>query len=327
MDTGSPSAAQDLYGIGVRIGFYLQALAMILYNYNKEGNYGRGLKLASGSITISILAAWFTFAAKRLFSPAEAFSMLLILMSLSFPAKTTLLRPKTVLGEILGLVALLVTELATCAALLWMFATLVHSLPALGTGNVIFFFARVSITGWFRYLALVYFVLDAITSLLFARKVIRVIGIAWRYGISTREEEDDDDDAIITEIKEAIGWDNSKQHIPVLHALILTWVIVAVELNITWNHLSPSTDLQVPGQLIPLVTGATILADSIFVTCRCKFGAVTAGINKGILVFVGSISYIFDRLQSYLIKLKGGLQLPKRDPQVPGLDPASEVKV
>ncbi|RFU31368.1 hypothetical protein B7463_g4982, partial [Scytalidium lignicola] len=260
---GNADAAQDLYGLGVRIGFYLQALGMILYNYGNKKDYGKGLKVASGSITISILASWFVFASRKLFSPSEAIIVLLVLMSLSFPAKTTLLNPRTIVGETVGLITLLVAELGTCSALIWTFAQLVDTLPSLNTDNVVFFFAKVAIHGWFRYLALVYCIFDGITSLSFAYRIARVTAISWD---CYKNGNTDADESEIERIKDITRqWQDI--HIGIHCLRWLTWVliIVTVELTVRWNHLSPTTDLQAPGQLIPLVTGIIILIDSSLV--------------------------------------------------------------
>src|SRR2546430_16170082 len=55
---GSSIAARDLYGLGVRLGFYLQGSAWIFHLLRPDKESGRGLKLACGSITIAILASW-----------------------------------------------------------------------------------------------------------------------------------------------------------------------------------------------------------------------------------------------------------------------------
>jgi hypothetical protein len=284
-DAGSSTAAQDLYGLGVRVGLYLQALGMILYNYGDQKNYGKGLKLASGSITISILVSWFVFASNQLFSPSEAFIVLLILMNLSFPAKTTLLNPETVIGETVGLIVLLATELGTCSALLWTFARLSETLPTLQTENMVFFFAEVSITGWFRYLALVYCVWDTVTSISFAYKVIRVIGVSWDcYKDGQTEATPEGKD----KIRKIMRWDEMQKIIRCLHWLVWILVVLAVELTVKWNHLSPTTNLQSPGQLIPFISGIIILVDSVFVAGRQVappyakhlFGLITISIDS-----------------------------------------------
>ena len=273
--TGNPDAGQDLYGLGVRIGFYLQSMGMVLHFYGERKDSGRGLKLASGSVTISILTSWFVFAAQKLFSPSEAIVVLLLLAGLAFPAKTTLLKPESIIGEVAGLITLLVTEMATCAALLWLFARLTVALPVLGTDNVVFFFAKVPIDGWFRYVALAISIIDAITSLNFAYKVIRVIKyITFPTGSESGPNEET--------IEKIIGWEDIKAGAKCLGWVVWALEVIAVELTIQWNHLSPTTDLQSPGQLIPLVTGIIIFVDSAYVVGRHVFRShlKTPGVPK-----------------------------------------------
>ncbi|KAK2882524.1 hypothetical protein FQN49_000250 [Arthroderma sp. PD_2] len=235
---------------------------------NPKNEHGKGLKIASGSITLAILASWFAFAARARFSAAEAIIILLMVISLSFPAKSTLLNSRTIVGELIGLMALLVTELGTCAALLWTFAVLVKKLPVLGTKNVVFFFAPVRLDGWFRYLALVYCAIDAATSVLLARKVVWITVIVWECYRDGRTGE-----GIQTAIKRIeiiLEWekDGMRSYIHVLRWLTWVLVVLAVELTLHWNRLSPVTDLQAPGQLIPFVAGIVILIDSGFIAGR-----------------------------------------------------------
>lgn len=205
---------------------------------------GQGLKMASGSITGSLLASWFGFAARGLFSPSEAVIVLLILMGLSFPAKMIRLNPNTIIGEITGLITLLVVELGTCGALLWTFSRLVNTLPTLATDNVVFFFAKVAVNGWFRYFALVYCVIDAATSMRFAWKVFRVSKIVW---IHYKSDKDELDNATRREIENIVGWQRMRIETQCLFFFGWVFVVVVVELTVKWNHLSPSTDLQTPG--------------------------------------------------------------------------------
>ncbi|KAK1147883.1 hypothetical protein N8T08_000398 [Aspergillus melleus] len=259
-EIGNDAAAQDLYGLGVRLGLYMQALAMMLYLYGDEKTYGKGLKVASGSITVSILASWFCYAAKEEFSPSEAIVVLIMLMGLSFPAKYTLINPYTVIGETIGVITLLVTEFSTCAALLWTFARLVHTLPRLGTPNVIFFFARVSVTGWFRYLALVLLSIDAASSLYVSYRIVRVMMIAWKaYGDGRREPDAKERKTIDDTMK----WKKQEFELTITMWLIWIFAIIAAEMSLYWNHLTPSNDLYSSGQLIPFVAGLILLIDRV----------------------------------------------------------------
>ncbi|EGD87057.2 hypothetical protein H112_05579 [Trichophyton rubrum D6] len=282
---GNPEAAQDLYGLGVRVGFYLQGLGMILYNYGSDevedsnttatgdgeepkNEYGKGLTIAATSIALAILASWFVFAARAKFSAAESVITLLMVFSVSLMAKSTLDNARAIVGELTGVVAILLTELGLCAALLWTFAVLVKRLPLLGTKNLVFFFAPVRLDGWFRYLALVYFVIDAATSLSFAWKVLRIMVIVCECWINGRTEERTKRDVL--KIENTLGWKKNEMA-PYIHAMRwITWIlmVLAVELTLHWNQLSPTTDLLVPGQLIPFVAGVIILIDSGIIAGR-----------------------------------------------------------
>ncbi|GBF61645.1 hypothetical protein TMEN_4151 [Trichophyton mentagrophytes] len=281
---GNAEAAQDLYGLGVRVGFYLQGLGMILYNYGPDeaedtnttttgdrkpkNEHGKGLKIASGSITLAILTSWLGLAARARFSAAESIIILLMVTSLSLTAKSTLINPRTIVGELIGLMALLLTELGLCAALLWMFAVLVKRLPLLGTKNLVFFFAPVRLDGWFRYLALVYCIIDAATSLKFAWSTLRITVIVWKCYRDGRTGEGIQ--TAIVQIEDILGWEKDGMRTSIHIMRWITWVftILSVELTLYWNQLSPLKDLLVPGQLIPFVAGIVILIDSVFIVGR-----------------------------------------------------------
>ncbi|KAF3317982.1 hypothetical protein TWF173_009803 [Orbilia oligospora] len=147
---GNDNAAQDLYGTGVRVGLYpvsypdleglyLQSSDLSLYDYSSDKHSRQGLKIASGSICIAILSPWFVFTAQQVFSPCEAFIVILMLSSL-FPPGSTLRNIDDAAGQqILGLVAILLSNLGISLAFLWTFGKLVVTLPELGTKNVVFF--------------------------------------------------------------------------------------------------------------------------------------------------------------------------------------------
>ncbi|KAM3546820.1 hypothetical protein ARSEF1564_000396 [Beauveria bassiana] len=261
MAVGNESAAQDLYGLGVRVGFYMQGLAMILYLYGEETNHGKGLKVASGSMTASILASWFVYAAQAKFSPCEALVVLLFLTNLFFPAKITLLNPRAIAGEMIGLAMLIINEVGICTALIWLFSSLVSDLPLLETPSVIY--RNTSLCGWFRWVALAYCIVDVLTSFIFIKKVARLLRIAWQYCKSHRLTNDE-----VDRITHIVQWSGERTLLKAMLWLVFTFITITVEMTIHWNHLSPSADLQAPGQLIPLTTGAILLVDSSFVAGR-----------------------------------------------------------
>ncbi|EGE07423.1 hypothetical protein TEQG_06549 [Trichophyton equinum CBS 127.97] len=251
--TGNPEAAQDLYGLGVRVGFYLQGLGVILYDYDPDdevedtntatirgsqeikNEYGKGLTIASTSIALAILASWFVFAARAEFSAAESVIILLIISSVLQVAMSTLPEPRVMVRELTGVVTVLLTKLGLCTALLWTFAVLVKRLPPLGTKNLVFFFTPI---------------------------VVIIICEYRRDRMPTERG--------ILQISDILGWEKDRMT-PYVYALRhITWMltVLAVELTIHWNHLSPTRDLLVPGQLIPFVAGVVILIDSGIIAGR-----------------------------------------------------------
>ncbi|PLB42030.1 uncharacterized protein BDW47DRAFT_122459 [Aspergillus candidus] len=232
---------------------------------NNNSSIAKGMKVAIGSITLSILASWFVFAARRRFSPSEAIAVLLLLQGLSFPAKTMLLAPENIVSDAFGTLLFLVGEQATWVALIWMFADLVDTLHPLQTENVFcFFFAKVSIDGWFRYLMLVFCVVSAMSSLFIAYKILRILKIAWHCHRQGRTEVNERENEMINHITGNGIWD-LQPGLRVLRWIALVVFVASVELTLRWNHLSPSRDLWSPGQLIPLVTGIIAFVDSCLV--------------------------------------------------------------
>jgi hypothetical protein len=247
-------------------------LGMIFYMLRSRSS-GSGVKLASGSISISILSSWTIMASNVGFSPCEAYLNLLLLSAIVAPAKMALFDVDSLVGEGVGLLAVFVTELWLCAAYGWLFARLYRVLPLLGTENVTFFFARVSLDGWFRIFMLVLCVLmDWPSTIWWSIKVIRALRVliaVYRRGASemTKSEREE---ANIYDLKGTVAipqwWTKFvRRGVP-----IFLWIysVTTVETTITWNHLSPSTELTSPGQLIPLVTGIIIFIDGLQVLLR-----------------------------------------------------------
>jgi len=152
---GNSNAAADVYGLGVRLGFYLQGFTQLLHIIPIRKDSGRGVKLACASVAISILASWSILAADKLISPCETFLVTFILNSVSLPAGLAILNPDAIVGEGIGLMLFILTMVWTNVATTWTYAKLWHTLPLLDTKNVVFFFAPVSVTGGFRIFALV----------------------------------------------------------------------------------------------------------------------------------------------------------------------------
>ena len=80
---GSSAAASDLYGLGVHAGFYVQGLGILINLPRNLEDSGAGLKLACGSISLSILVSRIILAAQANISSAKAFLVLSLVLSLA----------------------------------------------------------------------------------------------------------------------------------------------------------------------------------------------------------------------------------------------------
>lgn len=260
-------AAQDLYGLGVRVGFYLQAIGMILYSFSRGRERGKGVKITSGSIALSILTSWFVHAARGLFNPTEAFVVLLIIFTLASPAKATFTLPSTILGEPIGLITILVVEIGSCIASLWFFTKLVVTLHYVGSPDIAPpFILRIRFDGWIRWVLLSCAVFNTIISLNF---VFRVLLPFIRLSLQHNTAGDaDNNDTVARIIEERMG--KKKFHRLMRSMSWGMWgcTVIVIELSISGNSLNATTDLLSPGQLIPLISGSIILIDSAYRVAR-----------------------------------------------------------
>ena len=283
---GSQNAAADVYGLGVRLGLYLQGFTQLLHLVPFRKDSGRGVKLACASIAISILASWSILARDKLISPCEACLVTFILNSVTIPATLTLFKPNTIAGEGIGLMLFLLTMLWTTVATTWTNAKLWHTLPLLDTENVVFFFVPVSVTGWFRIFSLVSVSLSWPFILAMISFFIMIGKTALRCYFKGMSELPDEDRKRLKDL-ETLGpaifitqllkpltrereLDSWLLAIVQISVAIFLWALLVVmaEKTISLNNLSPATDLSAPGQLIPLVSGLSVALDGIFFICR-----------------------------------------------------------
>ena len=77
---GNPNVAGDLYGLGLRVGAYLQISGMLLYCIRSRNEPRSGILLLSSSVCLSIFTAWTVLVSRHSLSPCEAW----IVLSLSY---------------------------------------------------------------------------------------------------------------------------------------------------------------------------------------------------------------------------------------------------
>jgi hypothetical protein len=151
---GNPNAAGDLYGIGLRVGAYLQIAGMLLSCLGSERRSRSGIKLLSSSICLSLFTAWTILVANGALSPCEAWLVLSLTAAYGAPRHAAMNDSEKTNGGI-AIMCCAVSVIWQEILFLWFFATLYRELPLLGTSNRIWFFTAVDVAGWFRVLMLV----------------------------------------------------------------------------------------------------------------------------------------------------------------------------
>jgi hypothetical protein len=177
---GNAAVAQDIYGIGVRVGFYLQAVSGILSGIRPMRDPSGGVPLFfSIVVSIAILVSWTRLAAQRSISPAETIVIMhMVATNLSTSAIGYI--NSGFRGNGMGLVVTNITSLWLVIASLWFYIVGRKTLPRLGTENKTWFFVKVNINGWVGTFLTVMNVLGAV-EILFA--MWRVFFSCWALSV------------------------------------------------------------------------------------------------------------------------------------------------
>lgn len=147
----SSSIASELYGTGVRLGIYLQSIGMIISYPRKLSKKiaGIGVQLAAATVLIAFLASWTILVREQEISSCEAWLVLTLLWALSagLGVATT---GQPLRGEYFVTLLSYGADIWAAVAAMWFWVDLSRSLPELGTKNLVFMFAPVDVTHWFR---------------------------------------------------------------------------------------------------------------------------------------------------------------------------------
>jgi hypothetical protein len=148
---GNANAAQDLYGVGIRVGFYLQALAGVIAVIRPLRSPGGGTPIIfSSAVFIAILAAWTKMAVSRDISPAETIVVINMLGSNS-NAIINAIYNTGIRGSAIGLLICILMHIWEVCIMVWFWPVGQHRLPALRTGGYTWFFVKVHIDGWYKW--------------------------------------------------------------------------------------------------------------------------------------------------------------------------------
>ncbi|KAH8586828.1 hypothetical protein B0O99DRAFT_695094 [Bisporella sp. PMI_857] len=224
---GNGTAANDLYGLGVRIGIYAQATGILMSSGCRKVG---GIKIACSATMIALLACWTLLADDRAFSACEAFLVLTLVQFASIWA---------------------------VVASFWFWGTLYAQLPRLGTKNQAWMFARVSVRGWFRIFMLVSASISTGISILITVLVYLTVRKANKGDSAGQPVTQKELDAA----KEVEKWNTIFN--AALGGVILVLTIPSAEMIIRYNNLDPENTITSPGQLIPLTIGVIVLVDGI----------------------------------------------------------------
>src|SRR5271156_2472737 len=82
---GNSNAAGDLYGIGIRVGAYLQIAGMLLSCFRSNKRSRTGIRLLSAAVCVSLLTSWTVLVCLRNISPCEAWLVLALIHAYSQP--------------------------------------------------------------------------------------------------------------------------------------------------------------------------------------------------------------------------------------------------
>lgn len=259
----------DSYGMGVRLGAYIQYLTSI-FVYNLSPSEAASMRGVTTCFQIAMLGGLIAITITRgenLFA-VEALVILLICLSGAFSSlawpwhrkrRTSLPQFIDVAPSNIGAVIRIALGTGMCAYGVWYsFIGLDVMLHSSCTSSV-FFFARINLYGWFRVLLKVSFVVGLVlcTALLLTTAV--AIGLdcyEWHRDWMTAELDETDEDALLPRPY----WKSVLASV----AAMCVFVVV-VELTLHWNTINNIYKCNSTGQLFPVIVGAAGLSRLLYV--------------------------------------------------------------
>ena len=171
---GNPNIAGDIYGLGLRIGAYLQIVGMLLSCIRTRKSSRAGILLLSSAVCLSLFAAWSILVAQQAISPCEAWLILSLSAAYGAPRFVALNETECSRGGI-AIVCCMISVLWQQILYLWFFGKLYRQLPLLRTENRAWLFAPVDLDGGFRIFMLV---VTCVESLLVPSALLAYLNMA-----------------------------------------------------------------------------------------------------------------------------------------------------
>jgi hypothetical protein len=282
----------DLYGLGVRVGFYLQALSFII-------GFGNTLRLEAKSqfagviLAFALLAKWFTRLHEHSISASELWVSLALVLSITMPGmwlllftletqrrkflqryrNTTATFAKITEGQTLNILQTLTVFIWTTIANSFYSYHIIgaqqgETYPAAsGTRNVIWMFTTQNIDStWIKNFMLGQAIFATILTFLptftYSIAAAYSIYLYWNPLVEPKEVKLNSED-IRCEVK--IALERKRFHVTagVVFFVYSTLLIISIERTINEAGLTPEIDLAGPGQLLPLIVGIISLVSSL----------------------------------------------------------------
>jgi hypothetical protein len=251
---GDLQVAGDIYGTGVRVGIYLQVFGLL---FSGVVGKGRGIKLACGATLLALLISRTEAVRNRIVSPAESVIVLGLGFALVYPIQVAMICEDSWAGEGIAMTCCLIATLWLSIADICFAAKFYASLPALGTSGLTWSLTQVHINDRsYRVGSIIGDVVAALINIAFLYYDIGYIYVgakAWRKGEDSPE----------IPISEREQLQRTRGIYFGVFLLCEIFFIAQVEMTIKWNGLQPDGDFSHPGQSIPVVVGAFVLADGL----------------------------------------------------------------
>lgn len=271
---GNNDAASDLYGLGIRIGLYLQGFSFVINSIFARPKERSSQVLPTVTIVFALLCSQSILAQDRSISPAELL-VTINLTAIALGPALLLIVVTRMNGQATALLLTIIGMIFSQIINLWFWFGGHQKLPLFGTQNLtpIDYVPSkpTAINGSgshnMKTIAILYFILSIL--LLVGPSSVRWWLMAVRY-CQGRVERDvtmvewaQDSTYIIFNGSARAKEATIKGSILILAFIALPIMINTVEKLIDMNDLTPNNELNSPGQLIPLITGVVVMVDSV----------------------------------------------------------------
>lgn len=248
----------DSYGLGVRLGAYLQWLTSI-FAYNLSPIEAASMRAVNSCYQIAMMVALIVTTRTRGISmhTVEAYIILLLCLgglcaSVTWPwsSKKQAHHPFGSIGPSnLGALIRLLALVATCSYGIWFAFIGMDNMIHDACSSIVFCFARVSLHGKFRIFLKVVFVVGLIAAAVTAADSIASISLECMEWLKHWMEADGS-----TQASDEVSQSSLLLLLPSCIALAL--LVVSLETTIVWSHVETVYKCDTTGQLFPLIVGA-----------------------------------------------------------------------